>query len=258
MQNPWENCFDISGKWLGPPEKEKEIINNFNLKHPKENLFHIYTDVIPFAFTANIKNADVILLASNPGYEYCGAEGKECKWTNSHRKICEFHDGQYSYEDNQKGRLIMNNAAKAHTHHIETNRFEGYWEKKLSKLEQQGINKDQIGSKIALAEFFPYHSIKFKVISNKYFNGKNEDEVVYLETQKYTFEIIKKRVLEGVLVICTRGEKIWKEALEYEKWTEDRKKNFIKTNSYLNTTISENNLTKSDGAWSRLLEKLMK
>ena len=79
----------------------------------------------------------------------------------------------------------------------------------------------------------------------------------YLETQEYTFSIIKKRVADGALVICTRGLSLWKDALEYDSF-KDRHTNFIKTNSYLNTTISEKNLSKCSGAWEKIIATLKK
>ena len=79
----------------------------------------------------------------------------------------------------------------------------------------------KITKKIALAEFFPYHSISYNGMYDKLGKGtspnSNRKIKDYLPTQKFLFEKIKKRIddkNDEVIIILTRSFAKWYEAIE--------------------------------------------
>lgn len=251
----WEKCFSTSGEWLGPPVEEQKVIDAFNTNHILGSIFHIYDKVVPYPYSPNIDTARVIVLASNPGYETCGGEFEfPCEWGENRREVCEFHCGNYDYLSSDTGKGILESTYKNLVERKGENIYEGYWKKKMSPLyDAVGGDEHQVNQKVALVEFFPYHSIKFKKISKYYFKKVGVDGD-YLPSQTHSFNLIKRRVDEGVIIICTRGEKVWREALE-SVGCKLSPENFYVTNSYLNTVLSENNLSKS-GSWPKIVKKI--
>ena len=79
----------------------------------------------------------------------------------------------------------------------------------------------KITKNIALAEFFPYHSISYNDMYDKLGKGSspNSNRKIkdYLPTQKFLFEKIKKRIddkNDKVIIILTHSFAKWYEAIE--------------------------------------------
>ena len=106
----------------------------------------------------------------------------------------------------------------------------GYWGNKMKCWVEGYDKKDneelieslkKITEDIALAEFFPYHSISYNGMYDKLGKGtspnSNRKIKDYLPTQKFLFEKIKKRIddkNDEVIIILTRSFAKWYEAIE--------------------------------------------
>ena len=106
----------------------------------------------------------------------------------------------------------------------------GYWGNKMKCWVEDYDKKDnkkiieslkKITEDIALAEFFPYHSISYNDMYDKLgkstSSNSNRKIKDYLPTQKFLFEKIKKRIddkNDEVIIILTRSFAKWYEAIE--------------------------------------------
>ena len=109
------------------------------------------------------------------------------------------------------------------------------WERILKPvLNQIEDNRLLLSHKICELQYFPYHSKNYKSINQ------------VLDSQKYTFQLLRGAISNNKMIIILRSEKLWLEAVP------ELNGNYSKLNSYQNVIISENNLGKSD------FEKLIK
>ena len=272
MENPWLKKFPVVGKYEKYClDSEQDIIREFNEneerrqknaadkkdKHGSKD-YKIRETVRPFSFSANIKECEIVVLALNPGYD-----PKNDKYEN---ELTEWPKIKNAIE------ILIDRADAL------SNKYEDYWEKRwkwvAAELGPDGY--DVINKKVALMQFFPYHSTNFKELPKnlmkKYVRremdviseilGEGEKENVksdsrWLPSQKYAFDLLKERLRNnpGLLVICTRSKKLWKDAI-----VDDDGKSlfadeyFITTNSYQNTALSPGNLKPEH--WRKIIDKL--
>lgn len=237
MENPWiekfERVTDFKKVESYVLESEKSVIDQFN-RNEKNKDFIIRTDVYPACFSPNLNSAKVILLMANPGYD----EAEEPDYRSN------------DFVKNCISTLLEKQSKKEFVSE--------YWYKKLKpvveELNELGFNgKEEIESKIAIVEFFPYHSKKYKPLGKKLIKNHFGQEQ-YLPSQLWTFNQLKDTFVNDPILICTRNYKSWKTVLEMLGYDFDNS-NFLRTNSYLNPTISKKNLG-SDKNWELLIRKL--
>ena len=228
MKNPWIEKFgipliDVKSINNYCLDSEIELINEFNNTQKSE--YKIHTNIYPAAYGANINEAEIIILVSNPGYDK-----KEEK------------KGDYRDAERIKNNLeVLTETRKEDTFTV------GYWEKKLSKLEEIS-SKELVNKKVSILEYFPYHSEKFKPIGKRLMN-KHFPNKKYLPSQEYTFHKLEKAVKRGALIICTRSMKLWFEVFDSLGVDTD---NVLETINKRNPTISPGNLTNKEKDWERI------
>lgn len=176
--------------------------------------YKLQLDVYPQHFVGDIDNAKIIILSLNPGYG------------------TEYHDAyknSTNYEQTIKENLEMKRPF-FHAFELANESDLGYWGNKMKcwvegydKKDNEEIIKSlkKITEKIALAEFFPYHSISYNDMYDKLgkstSSNSNRKIKDYLPTQKFLFEKIKKRIddkNDEVMIILTRSFAKWYEAIE--------------------------------------------
>ena len=81
---------------------------------------------------------------------------------------------------------------------------------------------------------------------NQYFPGKK-----YIPSQAFTFYKLQQTFERNPVIICLRSYKEWKEVLDDLGYNGT----LYRTNSYLNTMISPNNLSKNPEAWKAIQQK---
>jgi len=229
MKNPWKELINkVNENYLADDQKyiiqdDLIVVDKFNnsLKSEKsKNDYKIHYDIHPYPYTGNIKSAKVLLLASNPGYVEIEAE--------TLYKLPTFHKEAIENLDFKNKSLI----------NLDEQRIEQgkYWSQKTEKLKDDVGIGDKIYEKIALVQFFPYHSLKFRKIAKKYFK-KGES---YLKTQKFTFDLVKSAIEKGKIIIILRSKKDWYEAIpELKEYKENGKVMEIK--NYRQPYITRNN-----------------
>ena len=211
----------LNSKKYPPVDKVDDDANEETKKEAKEK-YKLRLNVYPQHFVGDIDNAEIIILSLNPGYstEYYDA------YKNSTNK------NGTKYEQTIKENLEMEKPF-FHAFELANESDLGYWGNKMKCWVEDHDEKDnktiieslkKITENIALAEFFPYHSISYNDMYDKLGKGtspnSNRKIKDYLPTQKFLFEKIKKRIDDKddkddkVIIILTRSFAKWYEAIE--------------------------------------------
>lgn len=225
MENVWQGLELESEKYIAEKDKEfiEKFVNNLGNKHGLE------LGVIPQHFIGDIKNAKLLILSLNPGFDIAYK-----KFYDSEKRK------EYGFNKVLLDNLKMNKSVFFEfDYHPEMKKFnekynkekiEPYWsrlkylfpDKYKNKIKNilEGKGKAEEGDyftkNIALVEFFPYHSVSYNDIYDK-IPGND-----YLPSQKFVFEIIKNRINnKDVTILMTRSRTKWcaaiKELKEYDK-----------------------------------------
>lgn len=228
MENPWKNHdFNSDGNIL---KADLNIINEFNklqssLGDSKNEYYRIHEELFPAPFMGDVFNAKIILLMLNPGYE----ENEASK--NYYSKYRDAWIKHITSQPDSRPPLFC--------FEKEYIKDSDYWYKKLIHLTPKHLSDDQkfdiIKHNVAVIQYMPYHSLKFKNIPKKFY----KKEVKYLISQEYNFYIVNKAIERNALILVLRGKKLWEEAIPLL----DKKHGHVGyTNSPQNITLTEKNL----------------
>ena len=207
MKNPWIGVAsrDYNGSKIIVADDDWKYIKQFieRKSYPSKGdpNYALKLEVYPQHFVGDIQHASVIILSLNPGYDQF--------YENDYKSVPE-------YANKIKNNLELN-STNFHALEFSTISKLGYWGEKLQDwiIDKDSKDKNEIltslktiTKNIALAEFFPYHSISYDDRCDK-LAGKD-----YLPTQKFLFDIIKNRIKQNdVKIILTRSFKRWYEAI---------------------------------------------
>ena len=239
MENPWKNTTSeiyngeeiivatadlkyikklLNSKKYPPVDKVDDDADEKIKKSAKEK-YKLRLNVYPQHFVGDIDNAKIIILSLNPGYD--------TKYYNAYKNS--INNNGINYEQIIKENLEMKRPF-FHAFELANESDLGYWGNKMKCWVEGYDKKDneelieslkKITKDIALAEFFPYHSISYNGMYDKLGKGtspnSNRKIKDYLPTQKFLFEKIKKRIDDKnneVIIILTRSFAKWYEAIE--------------------------------------------
>ena len=239
MENPWKNTTSeiyngeeiivatadlkyikklLNSKKYPPVDKVDDDANEKTKKAAKEK-YKLRLNVYPQHFVGDIDKAKIIILSLNPGYstEYYDAYKNRINKNGT------------KYEQIIKENLEMKRPF-FHAFELANESDLGYWGNKMKCWVEDYDKKDnkkiieslkKITEDIALAEFFPYHSISYNGMYDKLGEGtsSNSNRKIkdYLPTQKFLFKKIKKRIddkNDELIIILTRSFAKWYEAIE--------------------------------------------
>ena len=239
MENPWKNTTSeiyngeeiivatadlkyikklLNSKKYPPVDKVDDDAKGKTKKAAKEK-YKLRLNVYPQHFVGDIDNAKIIILSLNPGYS--------TEYYDAYKNIT--NKNGTNYEQIIKENLEMKQPY-FHAFELANESDLGYWGNKMKCWVEGYDKKDneelieslkKITEDIALAEFFPYHSISYNGMYDKLGKGtspnSNRKIKDYLPTQKFLFEKIKKRIddkNDEVIIILTRSFAKWYEAIE--------------------------------------------
>lgn len=239
MENPWKNTTSeiyngeeiivatadlkyikklLNSKKYPPVDKVDDDAKGKTKKAAKEK-YKLLLNVYPQHFVGDIDNAKIIILSLNPGYS--------TEYYDAYKNIT--NKNGTNYEQIIKENLEMKQPF-FHAFELANESDLGYWGNKMKCWVEGYDKKDneelieslkKITEDIALAEFFPYHSISYNGMYDKLGKGtspnSNRKIKDYLPTQKFLFEKIKKRIddkNDEVIIILTRSFAKWYEAIE--------------------------------------------
>lgn len=203
---------------VDPVDKVDDDAKGKTKKAAKEK-YKLRLNVYPQHFVGDIDNAKIIILSLNPGYS--------TEYYDAYKNIT--NKNGTNYEQIIKENLEMKQPF-FHAFELANESDLGYWGNKMKCWVEGYDKKDneelieslkKITEDIALAEFFPYHSISYNGMYDKLGKGtspnSNRKIKDYLPTQKFLFEKIKKRIddkNDEVIIILTRSFAKWYEAIE--------------------------------------------
>ena len=200
MKNPWEDFSKQAGYIL---PNDKEIIEKYDEKVKKfGDVYKIRDEQLPGPYLGNPKEALVVILSLNPGYNkddtrlHKEEEFKECLKKNLLHKediypfyylspFCkEIQCGGYKYWY-PRLKDIINEISRA-----------------KSRSEEEALR--QVAQKVSVIEWLPYHSEHFYYLK----------DLEKLESHKYSVELAKE-ALENPqkLIIVQRAYNLWKISL---------------------------------------------
>ena len=228
MKNPWIGVAprDYNGSKIIVADDDWEYIKQFIERKSylsKDPKYALKLEVYPQHFVGDIQHSSVIILSLNPCYSR--------DYEDDYKSVLE-------YANKIKNNLELN-STNFHALEFSTDNNLGYWGEKLKDwiIDKKEIltSLKTITKNIALAEFFPYHSISYDDRCDK-LAGKD-----YLPTQKFLFDIIKNRIKQkDVKIILTRSFKRWYEAIPELKNYE----NCFEVNNPSNPSLKPKNILK--------------
>jgi len=213
MNNPWLNLKD-----------------SYVLKNDLAYLgSEIEKDIPPQPYCGNINKSKILLLQLNPGLDVSpGFSVSNAKFS-------------FKVFPNLKKDIIKNlKQEKMHFPFYHLNpeyRLDGgfrYWSRILKDYINNKESYRKLSNRIACLEYFPYHSK----------NYKRSDKL--LESQKYTFSLLKKSIKKNIPIIVMR--KIWITSRHVKKEMPELMgyKNLITLKNTMNPVITEKNLSKNN------------
>ena len=265
MENPWKNTTSernngeeiivatadlkyikklLNSKKYPPVDKVDDDADEKIKKSAKEK-YKLRLNVYPQHFVGDIDNAKIIILSLNPGYD--------TKYYNAYKNS--INNNGINYEQIIKENLEMKRPF-FHAFELANESDLGYWGNKMKCWVEGYDKKDneelieslkKITKDIALAEFFPYHSISYNGMYDKLGEGtsSNSNRKIkdYLPTQKFLFKKIKKRIddkNDKLIIILTRSFAKWYEAIPELKNYE----NCFEVNNPNNPSLKPKNILK--------------
>ena len=214
MENPWKNTTSeiyngeeiivatadlkyikklLNSKKYPPVDKVDDDAKGKTKKAAKEK-YKLRLNVYPQHFVGDIDNAKIIILSLNPGYS--------TEYYDAYKNIT--NKNGTNYEQIIKENLEMKQPF-FHAFELANESDLGYWGNKMKCWVEGYDKKDneelieslkKITEDIALAEFFPYHSISYNGMYDKLGKGtspnSNRKIKDYLPTQKLKKELMTK------------------------------------------------------------------
>ncbi|QBZ13514.1 hypothetical protein SK637_00985 [Streptococcus mitis] len=213
-KNPWNDILTTTNgnKKVIVARDDWEIIQTILESENKNNSTkstELHLNFYPQQFVGDIKNADVIILAKNPGY----SEGYEELYNNNKNYQQTCLDslqlkkvGFYAFELDEGEKLGY--AAE---------KFKFWFEDagmgdRFKTNDDYKKHVDWFTKHIALAEFFPYHSTDYDKKITTLVEKKG-----YLPSQRFLFDLIKERIADEskppVTILIARGYAEWTNAI---------------------------------------------
>lgn len=183
----------------------------------------IRTEVLPEPYLGH-PDAEIILLNLNPGYS---------------KDDVPFYQDPYAREVWAKNLFHEPLEYPFHLLDLRVPQDIGgsrWWQRKLgAPIKLAGLKT--VANKMCCIEYFPYHSTKFKPLGTT------------LESQLYSFYLVRRAVKRGALVIVMRAKKVWFSAVPELA----RHGRVFELNSSQNVAISPGNCPDGFGEIERIL-----
>ncbi|UXR71751.1 MULTISPECIES: hypothetical protein [unclassified Staphylococcus] len=210
MKNPWENIVEEAGNNYAEHDKAflVDLINDDKYQNLDE-VYKLDLGVIPLHYIGDIKSANVLVLSLNPSMS------EEYRKNYANRNYAEVIQKNLTFEEPKFFEFDFYHEKKGFWDKLEPlfkKQYNEKIEKMKSKEDTTSVDK-YFTEKIALVEYFPYHSRKYSKGLDKLVNRMIKKHG-YLFSQKFVFNIIKERLRKrDVTIIITRSRSEWMNAI---------------------------------------------
>jgi len=192
-KSPWIDTVGFVAK------EDVDTLKKYKSEDLKEE-HQIHTDLPAQPIVGNVEKSELILLLLNPGFDEADYEeqAKHELFKEQNNLCLQLNEKAYFYlfDDIYHG--------TAHSR---------WWHKKMFFEKDERLYKEYFGGevnykeflkeKLLVLEYFPYHSKKW--------HGSFEKS--YLETQKFTFDILRYCMEQGKTIIIMRAKNQWMKAV---------------------------------------------
>lgn len=200
---------------------DNQAIDTYNSKKKADSKFLLRKEIKPCPFEGDIEQARVVMLLANPSFSPNRNNGQPFSHENDHTR-----------NSNQIGWGIFS------LHEDSNPAMRNWWQGNLSQLQRDtGLSWQVLSNRIAALQINAWASEQF-------------DESCKLES----LEIMRSIALE-----FSKRDVIFVACRRYMQWTNILDgKQILKLNSYRRAYITRNNLSKCDGAYDKILQKLLR
>jgi hypothetical protein len=227
MDNPWRLLPET------PPfvlQCDRAEVDEFNFQLPQDSPFRLrIDDLIPEPFIGAVTTAPVIVLQLNPG---CG---KTTAASHADPAFRQSLLANLRHEPSESPFYFLDPRFRRHD-------GRRWWEPKLRKLSEV-VSFDQLSRGLAVVEWFPYKSTKFK-------HGCRT------ASQEYGFALVRSAIERNALIVVSRSVRRWEKSVP-ELCTYRKK---LTLSSTRNVALTPNNLkynsVKCPEAWRMLVDAI--
>ena len=229
LANPWR-ALPSTAPYVLPQDRLK--VEAFNAKLTPTSPYRLEVDtVIPEPFAGAVTSAPVLVLQLNPGLDlatdtpsHADPQFRTVLFANLHHEqtAWPFHFFDPRFRDSHPG---------------------GRWWKSKTKKLAEVIPLEHLAKRLAVIEWFPYKSSRFK-------GGCT------VPSQEYSFSLVSAAIERRALIVISRSRALWESSVpalrSYPRT--------LTLSSAQNVTLSPNNLKhngeKTSAAWERFIEAL--
>ena len=184
MNNPWSEFLDNPKQDYLILNDDRIVVDCFN-ENAKEE-YRIHTKIMPAPFMGNVLDSPVLLLLLNPGFD----EEEERK--GYYKLFRDYWEKEIQHEHPVPDLPLFCLEDKY-------TQFSDYWKRRLRFL-IEATSKEKVAQNVALVQFFPYHTKKYKTIPKRISTD-------YLASQQYNFHLVEKAIEREATIIMLRGKK---------------------------------------------------
>ena len=206
MTNPWLNLPE-SAPYVAPDDAEMLERLSLRLRGP----FAMQLDLLPQPWTGDIKRAEILMLALNPGY------------AEADREELRNHD----YADQWKAALSFCTRTPFYFLDPAFKATGGarWWARRLRDLISI-VGHDVVAQKVMCVEHFPYKSARYAPLG------------ATLPSQRYSFDLVRDAISRGKQIVVMRSERIWLESV-----AELRSYPYVRLTNHQNPHLSRAQMT---------------
>jgi hypothetical protein len=182
MQNPWIE-LPYRAPYVLPGDRL--AVMQFNAKAPPDVALRL--ELIPEPFLGR-PDALVVLLNLNPGFDE-----REIRFHTNDALFIDLSRKNLLHEDMDYPFYLLNPRISASLGHQ-------WWMKKLKEpICHAGL--ERVARRLLCVEYFPYHSQRYRAAPHA------------LDSQGYSFDLVRQAIARGALVVIMRGKANWVSAV---------------------------------------------
>jgi len=222
-QNPWRE-LDLGARELVHPD-DRPFVDAFNeVVGRSKPSHHLVTSAYPEPWAGRPNDASVLVLSANPGWSAGDDDAR------ARPEVIKLKRKNLT---GQQPLLWLEAAADG------TPGAAWYRERLLTDLLKAGYPEHVLAREICVVDFHGYHSVKWHPLP------------ITLPTQQHVFDLVRRRLDDDILVICTRAGRDWRVAVPEL----GHHSHVYETRSNQNPRLSPKNL--GDQCWVELTRRLV-
>ena len=204
----------IQNPWIDLP-KTAPYIAPVDRLYINESIKHLHLDIQPTPYLGNLNDAEVVVLALNPGFRA--------------DDVVTYHEPLFSKQNELTMHGKSNPAFFALDERLSESGAFVWWSRILKGLNEAGASYHTLAQKLMCIQYFPYHSVTYSGLSRT------------IPSQEYSFKLLREAIKQNKKIVVMRSEKLWLDAVP-----ELASIDYIKLKNPRNPTLSPANMTSKE------------